>query len=513
MLKHDLNALYEPYGYRRIRLPKFEPYDLYSENRDFINAGQLITFTDVDGTLMALRPDVTLSVLKGYGASEAKVYYNETVYRPVDNRFREIAQTGVERIGTIDAQAEAEMVMLGARSTAMFGGDYVMRISDTAFLKKLFESFSLSESMRRRLIRLFALKSATGIDTLVQEGSLDVSHAHAMKQLLDLYAPLEDGIAQLEADAVFAPCGEEITALKLFSRALSACGVTDRVYLDFSLVNSMDYYSGILFQGTVRGIPYAVVSGGRYDGLAKKMGCSGGAIGFSVYLDAVRQESESARMINVALPKGRLGEATYGMLAAAGYECPAILEKNRKLTFENPEKKIRYFWVKPADVPVYVARGTADIGICGKDILMESDPDVYELLDLETGTCRMCVAGPKNFEDDGEHVLRVATKFPNIAARHFERTGREADIIKLNGSVEIAPVLKLADVIVDIVETGKTLKANDLEVKYAFADISARLIANRVSYQFAHERISSLRDALSRVVRGEITAETVHLEH
>lgn len=513
MLKHDLNALYEPYGYRRIRLPKFEPYDLYVENRDFINAGQMITFTDVDGTLMALRPDVTLSVLKGYGATEAKVYYNETVYRPVDNRFREIAQTGVERLGTIDALAEAEMVMLAARSTAMFGGDYMIRISDTAFLKKLFGSFSLSGSMRRRLIRLFTFKNAAGIDALAQEGCLEVPHARAMKKLLDLYMPFEEGIAQLEADAVFAPCEEEIAALRQLARALSGLGVTDRVYLDFSLVNSMDYYSGILFQGTLQDIPYAVVSGGRYDGLAKKMGCQGGAIGFSVYLDAVRQQSEGARMINVALPKGRLGETTYGMLAAAGYDCPAILEKNRKLTFENPEKGIRYFWVKPADVPVYVARGTADVGICGKDILMESDPDVYELLDLEIGKCRMCVAGPKDFREDGEHVLRVATKFPNIAARHFERTGREADIIKLNGSVEIAPVLKLADVIVDIVETGKTLKANDLEVKYAFADISARLIANRVSFQFAHETIAALRDALSRVVRGEIRAETVHLEH
>lgn len=513
MLKHDLNALYEPYGYRRIRLPKFEPYDLYAENRDFINAGQLITFTDVDGTLMALRPDVTLSVLKAYGAAEAKVYYNETVYRPVDGRFREIAQTGVERIGTIDAQAEAEMVALAARSTAMFGEDCVIRLSDTAFLKKLFESFSFSEDLRRRMIRLFTHKNAAGIDVLVKDGRLAAPCADAVKKLMELYMPLEEGIALLGADSSFAPCREETAALGDLARALSACGITDRVYLDFSLVNSMDYYSGILFQGTVPDIPYAVVSGGRYDGLAKKMGCRGGAIGFSVYLDAVRQEGESTRMINVALPKGRLGETTYGMLAAAGYECPSILKKNRKLTFENPEKGIRYFWVKPADVPVYVARGTADIGICGKDILMESDPDVYELLDLNTGRCRMCVAGPEDFEDDGKHVLRVATKFPRIAARYFEQTGREADIIKLNGSVEIAPVLKLADVIVDIVETGKTLKANNLEVKRVFADISARLIANRVSYQFAHEEISALRERLSRVVSGEIQAESVHLEH
>ena len=218
-------------------------------------------------------------------------------------------------------------------------------------------------------------------------------------------------------------------------------------------------------------------------------------------------------MISVALPKGRLGEKTYGMMAAAGYDCPSILEKNRKLTFENPEKGIRYFWVKPSDVSIYVERGTADVGVCGRDILMEYAPDVYELLDLGIGSCDMCVAGPADFNDSGEGTLKVATKFPNIATRHYERAGRRADIIRLNGSVEIAPVLRLSDVIVDIVETGSTLKANNLAVLTKFAHITARLICNKVSYQFGHEEIVTLRDALSRVVSGETQALEVTLEH
>ena len=207
-------------------------------------------------------------------------------------------------------------------------------------------------------------------------------------------------------------------------------------------------------------------------------------------------------MIQVALPKGRLGEKAYEVLAAAGYECPSILEKNRKLTFENPEKGVRYFWVKPSDVSIYVERGAADVGIAGKDILLEYRPDVYELLDLNMGKCRMCVAGPKGWRAPEGATLRVATKFPGIARRHYAQSGRAIDIIKLNGSIELAPILGLSDVIVDIVETGTTLKENDLEVIERFLPISARLIANKAGYKFKYEEISALTADMA-VAAGE----------
>lgn len=201
-------------------------------------------------------------------------------------------------------------------------------------------------------------------------------------------------------------------------------------------------------------------------------------------------------MINIALPKGRLGERVYGCLASAGYECPSILEKNRKLIFENEEKGVRYFWVKPSDVSIYVERGAADIGIAGNDILLEYQPDVYELLDLKTGRCRMCVAGPEDFYDTQERTLRVATKFPRIAGAYYESLGRDIDIIRLNGSIEIAPILGLSDVIVDIVETGNTLRENHLAPLADIVDISARLICNKVCYQFRYEEIIKLRNCL-----------------
>ncbi len=203
-------------------------------------------------------------------------------------------------------------------------------------------------------------------------------------------------------------------------------------------------------------------------------------------------------MLNVALPKGRLGEKVYDMLERAGFDCPQIKENSRKLIFENKEKGVRYFWVKPSDVAIYVERGAADIGICGKDILLEYSPDIYELLDLDIGKCRMAVAAPADFRDDTKKTLRVATKFTNIAKDYYSKIGRDIDIIHLNGSIEIAPILGLCDVIVDIVETGTTLKENNLEVFETIVPISARLIANKSSFLFKNEKIDKIVSALSK---------------
>ena len=202
------------------------------------------------------------------------------------------------------------------------------------------------------------------------------------------------------------------------------------------------------------------------------------------------------QMLNVALPKGRLGEVVYQRFAEAGFPCPALLEKSRKLTFENPEAGVRYFWVKPSDVAVYVERGAADIGVAGKDILLEYAPDVYELADLDVGKCRMAVAGFPEFRLPQGQTLRVATKFPNIAKTYYASKGKDIDIIHLNGSIEIAPILSLSDVIVDIVETGKTLKENGLEVLEEIVPISARLIANKASYKFKKDTIRTIMERI-----------------
>ncbi len=203
-------------------------------------------------------------------------------------------------------------------------------------------------------------------------------------------------------------------------------------------------------------------------------------------------------MLNIALPKGRLGDKVYELFASIGYDCSEIYSDNRKLVFENKENGVRYLLVKPSDVAIYIAHGAADIGVVGKDILEEGDFDIYELLDLGLGKCNMCVAAPNDYVEDFDRPLRVATKFVNIAKSYYISLNREIEIIKLNGSIEIAPLLGLTDVIVDIVESGKTLKENNLRVYEQIMPISARLIANKSSYKFKGEDIDRLMEKLKK---------------
>ncbi len=209
------------------------------------------------------------------------------------------------------------------------------------------------------------------------------------------------------------------------------------------------------------------------------------------------------KWINIALPKGRLGEKAYQIFESIGYGCPSIKENNRKLIFENEENGVRYFWVKPSDVAIYVERGAADVGVVGKDILLEQDSDVYELLDLGMGKCRMAVAGEKGGRPDADKTLRVATKFPNIAREFYRKQSIDIEIIELHGSIEIAPILGMSDVIVDIVETGTTLLENNLEPWEDIVPISARFIANKASYKFMNAPIQEMCAKIEEIIKNK----------
>ena len=329
-------------------------------------------------------------------------------------------------------------------------------------------------------------------------------------ELLGIYGPIDSVYERVKL--LLAPYENEKIYVELFD-LLDSLRYSDNsgcINIDFSVIDDINYYSGIVFKGFIEGIPDAVLSGGRYDRLMKKMGQTSSAIGFAFYVDLLEQEDmfkekpKDDEWLNIALPKGRLGDNVYDLFAKAGYECPSILDPGRKLIFENKEKKIRYFWVKPSDVAVYVERGTADAGVAGKDILLETGADIYELLDMKVGKCRMCVAAPKGYTEDNKRTLRVATKFSNITKEYYRSKGRDIDIVHLNGSVEIAPILGLTDVIMDIVETGNTLKENDLEiVETAVADISARFISNKTSLKFKSGRIEDLVKSLASVMEDE----------
>ncbi len=205
-------------------------------------------------------------------------------------------------------------------------------------------------------------------------------------------------------------------------------------------------------------------------------------------------------MLNIALPKGRLGEKVYKMLESAGYSCEDVLSDSRKLIFTDEKNGVSYFWVKPSDVAIYVEHGVADLGVAGKDILEESHADVYELLDLRIGRCKMAVASVNGYREDISRPLRVATKFPHIAAAYYGGKNREIDVIKLYGSIELAPILGLSDVIVDIVETGTTLRENNMGVIEEIFPISARLIANKACYKFKGGEVDIAVDKLKKEI-------------
>lgn len=287
MIETKLNALYEKYGYRKFKMSKFEPYDLYADNRDFLKSSQLITFTDLDGSLLALKPDVTLSIVKANAGGEEKVYYNETVYRPKDDHYKEILQAGVERIGRIDSFSEAEIIALAAKSMALVSENFVIRISDAAFLRELFSFMQLSDSTMEEVLRLFSMKNSAGLAALTGSGRLTEAGADSLRELAEMYLPFAEGVEKLRKFAISNTSMQMVEHLKELSCILEAFGVLDSVFLDFSLVNSMDYYNGIIFQGAGADIPFTVLSGGRYDRLPEKMGRKVGAIGFAMYLDTI----------------------------------------------------------------------------------------------------------------------------------------------------------------------------------------------------------------------------------
>ena len=502
-----LRKLFKESGYEQYKVSKFEEYDLYMKNKNFLISDNVLTFTDTNGKLMALKPDVTLSIIKNTKDDEKlkKVYYNEVVYRPHDeNGFREINQTGLECIGDIDTKNVCEVISLAILSLKQISDTYLLNISHNGFVAGLLNCANADNDTNSALLKAIAQRNTTQIELICKEKGIEDKICDALSKLCLIYEPIENAKDCIKNLILNDEMNEAYKEIEEIYNTLKKENMTDRVMLDFSIENDMNYYNGIIFNGFINELPQSVLAGGRYDNLLRKMGKNSRAIGFAVYLDMLERideiKADDDEYINVALPKGRLGEKAYAIMEKAGFDCPAIYDKGRKLIFEDENKKVRYFWVKPSDVAIYVEKGAADVGIVGKDILLEQNSDVYEMLDLKMGKCRMAVAAKKDFVDNRDKTLVVATKFPNIARKYYNSISRQIDIIKLNGSIEIAPLLSLSDVIVDIVETGKTLLENNLEPKETIVEISARLISNKSSYKFKNARITLLREEMAKIL-------------
>ena len=287
MLEEQLNGLYEQYGYHKFRMSKFEDYDLYAQNKDFLKSGHIITFTDVDGELKALKPDITLSIMKNNNGSSEKVYYNENVYRDMGGTFKEILQVGVESVGQLDPYAEAEVIALAAKSLELLSEDCVLDLSDVSFVSCLLDDMALSGQVREQVLEFIAQKNVPGVQALADRGLITIENAQTIAQLMSIYAPLRQGIDQAGQLARNDASWDALRQLSLVASILEGFGLGDRVHLDFSLVNSMDYYNGVIFQGFLQNIPFPVLSGGRYDGLLGEFGCPLPATGFGVEVDAL----------------------------------------------------------------------------------------------------------------------------------------------------------------------------------------------------------------------------------
>ena len=515
-----LRALYEAAGCRKYHMGRFEEYGLYQANRSFLSSEQVITFTDLDGRLLALKPDVTLSIAKTAQPAPGETlryYYHENVYRPSaeSHTFKEISQMGLEMLGAVGEAQVQQAVCLAARSLDALGAEWVLEVSHMGYLFGLFDALGVPDAARAKLLEKLREKNAHELRAAAGAAGLADAAADILCSVLSLCGSYADTLAKAAAlcrnDAMRAAVAE----LEALAVPLEKAGGVIR--LDMTLAGEMEYYNGLVFQGYLKALPRPLLKGGRYDLLMQKFTPGAGAIGFAVYLDEldrlsaplppVQKNSTDRVMLNVALPKGRLGDKVYDLLAGIGYGCPEDYNATRKLVVENPEAGIRYFLVKPSDVAIYVEHGAADVGIVGKDILTEASADVYELLDTGLGKCRMCVAAPADYKDDPSRPVRVATKFVNIAKSYYASMGRDIDIIKLNGSIELAPILGLSDVIVDIVETGTTLRENGLKVVTEFMPISARFIANKASYQFKHAEMDTMLEKLRAELQNKEEAK------
>jgi len=513
-----IRGIYEQAGYKKYRISRFEEYSLYAENKDFLGGEKIITFTDLDGRLLALKPDVTLSIINNSRATRKnpeKLYYIENVYRECkeSHTYKEISQMGLEFIGDIHEEGVVEVIDLAAQTLRRISPKYILELSHMDFVLEMLNEYKMVDVDKVKMIKQIRNRNIDGIMETGRRSRLSEEQIEKICLIPTLQGNVNQVISRARKVVLNDKMAMALNTLENIYRALKIKDPGAKVKLDLSTINDIDYYNGVIFKGYIEGIGRSVLAGGQYDRAMLLFNKDVDAIGFALYLNEISRldlEAEvksdqnkvsGGEMLNIALPKGRLGNRVYEMLAGIGYDCKDFYEENRKLVFENPEKKIRFLLVKPSDVAIYVEHNAADVGIVGKDILLETSPDVYELLDLKIGKCRMAVAARTDYVDDLDRTLRVATKFVNVTKKYYSEMNRDIDIIKLKGSIELAPMLGLSDVIVDLVESGNTIKENNLQILEEFKQISARFIANKSSYKFKNEIIEDIISKLGEAIR------------
>ncbi|MDF2655673.1 MAG: hisZ [Bacillota bacterium] len=524
-ITETLRNTFEGKGYREVITPGIEFYDVFSSNSRYFPQESIYKLIDHKGRLLAMRPDSTIPIarmtatkLKGH-ALPIRLYYGQRVYRQqpeLRGRSSEIMQMGVELVGLSSYESDIEILATGMEALASCCvDDFRIELGHIGIYKLLMENLKASPEQKETIHSLIVSKNYAGLSDILEDFP-ESRTAELLRELPKLFGGKE---ALESARVLFDGYDDELLAMLSYLERIFQ-GLVDRnldkVMIDFGLVHQADYYSSLIFRGYISSAGEPVLSGGRYDELFKDFGESLPATGFGINVDQLaagllKEESASENSageaetgnIRIALTKGRLENSIVSMFEEIGYDCSNLKEKGRKLLLSIPDKNMDVVLAKAADVITYVEHGVCDVGVVGKDTIVESGGTFYEVLDLGLGKCRFALAVPKGSDFySGYTTKRIATKYPKVASSYFESKGMDVEVIKIEGSVELAPLLSLADGIVDIVETGTTLKENGLEVIEEIRNVSARLIVNVASMKLKKAEIEGLISDIQEKIRG-----------
>ncbi|MCR5302764.1 MAG: ATP phosphoribosyltransferase [Lachnospiraceae bacterium] len=500
-------------GYLLMQTPSFEFFDVFANNMGLTPSKELYKFYDKEGSTLVLRPDFTPAMARAFSKlyqdcdDPVRLCYNGNTFvnaNDLNGRLKECTQIGAELYNDASCEADAAMIGLVVKCMLTAGfDDFVVSVGNGSFFKGLCRSLDITGTDEMNLRELISAKNYYKAEDLLKHLGVDDKMTDMIVHISDDHTT-KDSLDDLKSITDRDLCHPSLDRLIKIMEILERDGVDKYVSIDLGLLNKYNYYTGVLFRAYTSGFGDAVIKGGRYDNLVKEFGKDTPAIGFGISLDELliarnvqeRKSKDDSKYLTIALTKGRLADKTLALLEKCGFSCEEMKDKDtRKLIFVNEEQKLRFFLAKGPDVPTYVEHGVADIGVVGKDTINEEDRKVLEVLDLGFGKCRMCICGHADMKErlDTADMIRIATKYPHIAKTYFNDIRRQSvDIIKLNGSIELAPIVGLSDVIVDIVETGSTLRENGLSILEEIFDISARMIVNPVSMRLQSKRINEL---------------------
>ena len=522
-IQNKLHQVFVEYGCLDIQTPTFEYFDLFSNQIGTTPSKDLFKFFDTEGNTVVLRPDFTPSIARCVAKyfdpenEPVKLCYMGNTFTNASNyqgRLKETTQCGVELIGDGSAKADAQMLSMVVDCIKSIGiEEFQLSVGHAGFFDALLEEAGLKRKHANALRSLLDNKNFLGVEDFVEELEIEEKLKNLFLLLADFDITEKDLTNAKEWADAYPKVAKAITSLEELNINLKEKGNEKYVSFELGMISNYEYYTGIIFAGYTYGLGEPIVKGGRYDNLLSNFDKDAPAIGFAFVIDQLltavdklssKENKSDARYLTFALGKGRLAKKTLQLFEKIGITCEEIFDPNtRKLIFLNEDLKLRFFLSKGPDVPTYVEHGAADIGIVGKDTILEEGRNIYEVLDLGFGTCRMCICGPESAKELLQHQeqIRVATKYPQIAKDYFyNKKHQTVEIIKLNGSIELAPIVGLSDVICDIVETGATLRENGLDVLEEVCPLSARMVVNEVSMKMENERITKLIRELKSVL-------------